>query len=53
MAQRHTAIAHWAEIENSKPFSYDGSDEPMAFGKPLLGGQILSWTVSPVAGMPG
>lgn len=32
MADRHAAIAHWADIEADEPFSYDGSDEPMAFG---------------------
>jgi uncharacterized cupin superfamily protein len=31
MTDRHPAIINWTEIEKSKPFSYDGSDEPMAF----------------------
>ena len=30
--RHHPAIVHWSEIEKAKPFSYDGSDEPMAFG---------------------
>ncbi len=32
MADRHPAIVTWKEIEKTVPFSYDGSDEPMAFG---------------------
>src|SRR6188474_228924 len=32
MQDRHPAIVHWTEIEKTEPFSYDGSDEPMAFG---------------------
>lgn len=32
MPDRHPAIVHWTEIEKTQPFSYDGSDEPMAFG---------------------
>jgi uncharacterized cupin superfamily protein len=31
MSTRHPAITNWTEIEKSAPFSYDGSDEPMAF----------------------
>ena len=32
MPNRHPAIVHWTEIEKPEPFSYDGSDEPMAYG---------------------
>lgn len=32
MASRHPAITNWSEIEKTVPFSYDGSDERMAFG---------------------
>lgn len=28
---RHPAIIHWTEIEKTRPFSYPGSGEPMAF----------------------
>ena len=31
MPDRHPAIIHWTEIEKAAPFSYGGSDEPMAF----------------------
>jgi len=31
MSTRHPAITNWTEIEKPAPFSYDGSDEPMAF----------------------
>lgn len=30
-ATSHPAIVHWTEIEKTEPFSYRGSDEPMAF----------------------
>jgi uncharacterized cupin superfamily protein len=32
MTNGHPAIVHWTEIEKTKPFSYDGSDEPMSYG---------------------
>ncbi|MDX1967669.1 MAG: DUF924 family protein [Planctomycetaceae bacterium] len=31
MSDSHPAIVNWSAIEKSEPFSYDGSDEPMAF----------------------
>ncbi len=29
--KRHTAIAHWQEVENPKAWQYDQHDEPMGF----------------------
>lgn len=35
MGERHPAIIHWRDIENSKPWQYDAHDEPMGHNAPF------------------